>query len=242
MIIIIICLITLIIIGLFLIKTKKNNKSLIEGYDARYTNTEFSDCAKFCKTTAGCYGFGYNKYTKTCYPSQTTINGLPTDSIFKDQFTYSNSVCNKVKPITISNKEPSFVDRRSNSVFVCSENANTQPSYYFHNNDMFENIGEGRNIDDIFDVDMYEVKPYNWPKNKYDYNNTDLLNKERESQTYVQSTVTDVSRIIDYNPTSATTEVIVPPKIIMKPVLDFGLNNVNLNFKSAINNVFGFLY
>lgn len=239
--IIIICLIIFIIIGLFLIITY-NPRSMIEGYDARYPNTGFTDCAEFCKTTAGCAGFGYNKYTNTCYPSQTTINGLPTDSIFKDQFTYSNAVCNKVKPIMVANLDPSFVDRRSNSVFVCSENADIQPSYYFHNNDMFENIGEGRNIDDIFDVDMYQVKPYDWPKNKYDYNNTDLLNKERESQTYVQSTVTDVSRIIDYNPTSTTTEVIVPPKIVMKPVFDFGLNNVNLNFKSVINNVFGFLY
>lgn len=50
-----------------------SKKKIIEAYDAGYINTNFEDCAKFCKTTNNCNGFGYDVKNKICYPSQYPI-------------------------------------------------------------------------------------------------------------------------------------------------------------------------
>ena len=196
----------------------RSNK-IIEGYDARYTDTTFPVCAEFCKTTANCYGFGYDKKNNVCYPSQLTISGKPLDSIFKGQYSYGNAVCNKVTAIENSIKNASFVDRRANAVYVCSENKDEQPSYYFHNKGTFKNIGEGKNIDNIFEVEDYEVRPYHWPRNRFDYNQIDLLMKERENQLYTPENVTDVNRIIQY----PKREAIIVPQLNKTLVPDFNL-------------------
>lgn len=204
-----------------------SSKKLIEGYDARYTNTTFPTCAEFCKTTSGCYGFGYDKINNICYPSQLPILGKPMDSIFKKEYSYGNATCNKIKAIGKANKIPSFEDRRSNSIYVCSESHDKQPLYYFHNKGEFKNIGEGKNIDNIFDVEVYEVKPFHWPRNRFDYDQLDLLVKERENQTFTPENVTDIDRIINYiPPNQEAPEIIISPKITLKPILDFKLENV----------------
>lgn len=207
----------IIFVILFLYLSKKN---IIEGYDARYTNTNFEACAQFCKTTENCHGFGYDKAHNICYPSQLIIAGKPLDSIFKDQYSYGNAFCNKVNAIEDPIKHPTFVDRRRNSIFVCSENHDMQPSYYLHNNGTFKNIGEGKNIDDLFDIEDYEVKSYNWPRNRYDYDQLDLLMKERENQLYTPENVTDVSRII-----KPSIKTIIVPKLNKTLVPDFNLFN-----------------
>ena len=210
-------------------------KNTIEGYDARYTDTQFPQCAEFCKTTSGCYGFGYDKKTKTCYPAQLPIVGRPIDSIFQKEYRYDNTTCNKIKAIELPNPKPTFEDRRSNAVYVCSEAYNMQPQYYLHNKGQFNNIGEGRNIDDIFDIEQYEVRPYTWPHNRFDVDQTDLLYKDRESQLYTPENVTDVNRIIAYTPPLEERDVIKPqPKISIKPVLDFNLDGI----KNQIFNLF----
>ena len=170
-----------------------------EGYDERLNNTSFQGCAEFCKTTENCYGFGYDKINKICYPSQLIIAGRPTDSIFRDEYLYTNATCNKFIPIINPNKNPPFDKRRSNSVYVCRESYNKFPQYYFYNNKTFTNIGEGKNIDKIFDVESYSVKPYEYPRNKFDRNNYDLLFKIIENQTYNKNNVTDLNHLLLLN-------------------------------------------
>jgi len=226
--IILLLLITLIILFPF--------SPIIEGYDARYTDTDFPKCAEFCKTTVGCSGFGYDKVNRLCYPSQLPILGKPLDSIFKKEYSYGNATCNKVKTIDSSNITPTFTDRRSNSIYVCTESHDKQPQYYFHNKGVFENIGEGKNIDSLFDVEEYEVKPYNWPRNRFDYDQMDLLVKERENQTFTPENITDVNRIINFVPTKAITneEIVIAPKIDLKPKLDFNVGTMFSNLYDTV--------
>lgn len=207
---------------------------IIEGYDARYTNTSFEKCAEFSKTTSGCYGFGYNKKNNTCYPSALPIFGLPLDSIFKGEYSYSNATCNKVKTIELPKKDPAFEERRSNSVYVCTESDGMQPQYYFHNKNKFENIGEGRNIDDIFDVEMYEVRDFQWPRNRFDYDQQDLLLKEKEGQAFVPNNITDLNRIIKFIPVKEKETKIVKPTINVKPKYDFNLDIIVKNIIDRI--------
>jgi len=229
-------LIILIIILIIIIIIKCINNKIIEGYDARYTDTTFELCAEFCKTTENCYGFGYDKKNKICYPSQLPILDIsPTDSIFKDEYSNNNAKCNKITPIDSPNDNPPFIDRRSNAVYVCTESNDKQPQYYFHNNNTFKNIGSGKNIDDIFDVENYKVKSYNWPRNKFDYEQLDLLKKEKESHTIVSNNVTNLNNIINYTPLPPKEETItIVPKVITKPQLDFGISN-------KLNNMINFL-
>lgn len=233
MIILIISIIIIIITSILIIIL--NNKKIIEGYDARYTNTSFPLCAEFCKTTNNCYGFGYDKVNNICYPSQLPILGKPLDSIFKKEYSYGNTTCNKIKAIDSPTNTPSFEERRSNSVYVCTESNEKQPQYYFHNKGEFKNIGEGKNIDNIFEVESYEVKPYKWPRNRFDYDQLDLLAKERENQTFTPENVTDIDRIINYvQPEHEIPKIFATPKITLKPTLDFNLENIK-------NNIYDFM-
>jgi hypothetical protein len=195
------CLIIIIIIIIFLIAHYYNKKitTTIEGYDDRKRNMSFLDCAEFCKTTENCYAFGYDEINKICYPSQTIIAGRPTDSIFRDEFLYTNATCNKYKPIINPSKNPPFDERRSNSVYICRDAYNKFPQFYFYNNRTFKNMGEGKNIDEIFDVESYSINPYTWPRNKYDCNNYDLLFKAVENQTYNKNNVTDLNHLLLLN-------------------------------------------
>jgi len=199
----------------------------LEHYDARYTGMSFAKCAEFCKTTANCAGFGYDKENEICYPSQTTISGRPLDSIFRREYSYNNAVCNKVDPIVVESKVPTFDMRRKNSVFACSETSDKQPQFYFHNKAEFTNIGEGKNIDEIFDVDEYEVRPYSWPRSRFDFDQLDLLIKERESQTFSSNNVTDLNRVIDFSPKQEQIQIIPSrPKITIEYDLDFNLGKI----------------
>ena len=228
--IILIILIIVITIMLILIGIKNNNDKyhIIENYDARYTDTSFPVCAQFCKTRSNCYGFGYDKENHICYPSQLLILGKPLDSIFGDEYSPNNATCNKVKPIITAEKNPGFVDRRANSVYVCSESNDKQPGYYFENKGKFKNIGEGRNIDDIFDVEIYEVKPYTWPRNKFDYDQSDLLAKYKLNQSFTPENITSINRII--HPEQEALETFAPSSEISEeetePIFDFKLENI----------------
>ena len=193
-------LVTVLIIILIIFIIMINNNKIIEGYDARYEDISFDKCAEFCKTTSNCSGFGFDALKKICYPSQLPIGGKPLESLFKDQYLYSNATCNKIKSITEPNPIPPFDQRRSNSIYTCTETYDKQPQYYFHNRNSFKNIGEGRNIDDIFDVEEYPVRPYNWPRNRFDYDQKDLLIKTIENETYNKNNITDLNRIVKPEP------------------------------------------
>lgn len=140
--IIIIVILTIFVIALFNKKIKL--QSIIERYSERLEKTNFQKCAEFCKTTAGCYGFGYNKQKQICYPSKVPINGRPLDDsiLYKSDYTTDQAICNKLQPITEAGKNIPFTDRRANSIFVCRESADLQPSWYLSYNDTFLNIGE----------------------------------------------------------------------------------------------------
>jgi hypothetical protein len=194
-IIIFLIIITITIINI--IDKLKDRTTIIEGYDDRYTDMSVTDCAQFCKTTAGCFGFGYDPRKKTCYPAKDTLLGPPLDpnTLFRASYNPNNVTCNKIDPIIEPNKYVPFDKRRSNSLYVCSERQGMQPLWYLHSRDRLRDIGEGAQIDEIFDVDIYNVRNHKWPINKYDFNNFDLLYNDRVSQELTPHTVTDMDRI-----------------------------------------------
>ena len=140
------------------------------------------------------------------------------------EYNYNNATCNKINTITEASKNPSFEARRSNSVYSCTEDEGKQPQYYIHNNQTFRNIGEGRNIDDIFDIELYEVRDFTWPRNRFNYNQQDLLIKVKENQTFVPTNVTDLNRIMEFVPQTIPEESIIKPKIQIKKQWDFDLD------------------
>lgn len=229
-IIIIVAIIILIIIYL----QSHNNK--LEHYNDRLENTDFQQCAQLCKTIAGCYGFGYDKNKKICYPSKTIINGRPLDSgiFYKDDYSPDNTVCNKLQPITQAMTNPQFTDRRANSVFICRESADKQPAWYLSYNNQFTNIGAGKNIDEIFTVDDYSVKNYNWPVGKFSIENTDYLLAQRDKQTFGPDQVTNLNRIENpKQPKVLPVKTYPDAPVATSKKLDLGLDKIT----SFINNI-----
>lgn len=188
----------IIIIILIIIYFNKNKSAIIEGYDARFDNMDMVTCADFCKTNSNCYGYAFDKVDKVCYPSESSLGGYPKDSIFKSEYSENNVVCNKFKPITEANNEPAFVDRRMNAIYICRESPTDHPKYYYHNKGKLNDIGNGKMIDHIIDVEAYKVLPYSWPKDKFDYNQTDLLLQYLSGQNILPSNVTNAEHIDSY--------------------------------------------
>lgn len=186
----------LLIILVCILYNNKNN--IIEGYDARFDHMNFEVCADFCKTNSNCYGFGYDKKNKVCYPSENSVGGYPKNSIFKDEYSDDNVVCNKFKVIENAIENPAFVDRRMNAIYICTETPTDHPKYYYHNHGKLNDIGHGKSIDMIIDVQDYSVKPYSWPHDKFDYNQRDLLLKMLSAQNVLPSNVTNAESIMDY--------------------------------------------
>lgn len=189
----------LILLCILIIIYYVNDKwKVIEGYDARFDNMDMVTCADFCKTHSNCYGFAFDKVNKVCYPSESSMGGYPKDSIFKNEYSEKNTVCNKFKVIENANNTPAFVDRRMNAIYICTETPDDHPKYYYHNNGTLNDIGDGKSIDKIIDVEAYKVLPYVWSKDKFDYNQTDLLLKMLSEQNVLPNNVTDFKRIDNY--------------------------------------------
>ncbi len=181
--------ISIIIIIIYLIYPK------LEHYDARIINTTFNDCAEKCKTSYGCFAMAFDKTNNTCYLAKQTIDGKPRYSIFREEYNPKQTICNKLQPVLY--KEYDYIpfdERRKNSIYVCKED-NNFPQWYLHTKGTFVNIGEGRNIDDIFDIDIYDMKDYPWPINKYSYDQLDLLLKDREKIFFIPENVTNLNRL-----------------------------------------------
>ncbi len=237
-IVIIIVIIIIVIIRKIKIQGHKEYEKYKEHYDERLRDTTFEQCAKFCKTTAGCYAFGYNRQAQVCYPSRSTLTGRPLDPniLFKDYYTPQDSICNKIDPIIQPGKDISFDKRRANSIDVCTEREGLHPQWYLHSHDEFINVGEGKNIDEIFDIDDYAVNAYRWPVNKYDINNLDLLTHDRSVQNIIQSEVTDINRIEQPPRIVATpprqVQIAAPQTSQSSLNFDFGLNRI----KSMLGN------
>lgn len=187
----------LIIIILFILLFKKNT---IEGYDIKRENISFEDCAELCKTGSNCYGFGYNKQTSTCYPSQNTIMGPPTDTIHRGEYKKENATCNKFSAITTPLQKIPLDDRRKNSLFVCSESNNLFPQTFLHNQNKFENIGEGRNIDEIFQVDDYSVQEIKWPDRYINNNELTVLEDNNLNAKYPVKSVSEIENLLNRVP------------------------------------------
>jgi hypothetical protein len=216
-------LMTILIIFIFINKTK------FEHYDTLKRNTNINDCAFMCKTTAGCAGFAFNRENSNCYLSQDLIIGKPLNSLFKEDYNTQNTTCNKYKPIEEATRSPTFDERRSNSLYICTETSTLFPQYYYHYNNTFKNIGEGKNIDEIFDVDNYSVNAFTWP-NRYVDNNSELavLRDGLKTQNYNASTISDIEKILlDEN----------KPKIDIKKDTK-SQNNPLKDIKSDITNFF----
>lgn len=199
-------LITSVISIIFIIFMVINNKK-IEMYDDRYINSNMEKCARFCKTTAGCYAFAFDNQNNICYPSReplsgnpsigtisgvstistlpgqssvSRISGFPKGSIYEDYYDRNHTFCNKMFTVRLPSKTVSFVDRRSNAIFSCTDKKRLQPKYYYHNNDRFIKIDEGQNFDFLPQVDEYDVNSYLWPRGKLTTDQLDLLRKVPE--------------------------------------------------------------
>ncbi len=212
-------------IFIFVMYMKQDN--IIEGYDARFDNMTMVTCADFCKTNSNCYGFGYDKINKVCYPSETSVGGYPKDSLFKDEYSDNNVVCNKFKVITEANDTPAFVNRRMNAIYICTESPTDHPKYYYHNKGKLNDIGHGKMIDQIIDVESYKVAPYLWPNDKFDYNQRDLLLKMLSKQNVLPSNVTNAESITEYK-----------EPVVVHYVTGQTTNDKNIDFleKDDINN------
>jgi hypothetical protein len=187
------------LLTVFIIVYLINEKyKIIEGYDARFSDINMVSCADFCKTHSNCYGFGYDKVNKICYPSETSLGGYPKDSIFKKEYSENNVVCNKFKVIQNANDAPTFSDRRMNAIYICRETPTDNPKYYYHNKGTLNDIGNGKMIDKIIDVEDYKVLPYTWPHDKFDYNQNDLLLQMLSKQNILPSNVTNAESIDSY--------------------------------------------
>lgn len=214
---------------------RKSTNHQLEHYNARLNNTDLNKCAEFCKTTAGCFGFGYDKNNQICYPSKTLIDGAPTDSdvLYRDQYNKNNPSCNKLEPIIDPDPMPPFDLRRKNSIFVCKETEDLQPQWYLHSDNKFTNIGEGKNIDEIFNVDEYPINAYSWPLNKYNLDQINLLEKDRLAQVYNSQTISSLVRM--ETPDVETEQPALPPYTPSSSVqLDFGLESIKQYFVNKL--------
>jgi len=189
----IVLLIIIILIFIYNLFKKKN----IEGYDERFRGLNVWDCADFCKRTANCYGFAYNYEQGICYPSQKTLMGKPTDpsTLFSTSYSPNNMECNKSNPVIVPEVNPPFDIRRSNSIYLCKQKAHFQPQWYLHNRKGFRDIGEGKNIDEVFEIDKYNIKQYNWPINKFNMDQEDLLVDYLVNRFPNQYNVTNINKV-----------------------------------------------
>jgi len=166
----------------------------VEPYDNLLSNSTLENCSNWCKTTENCYGFAYDVINKKCFPSYNLLEGKPRESLYRDFYLPSNVSCNKIQPVI----EPKLKDeltldeRRKNSIYVCREREDMQPSWFLHQNNTFLNIGEGKNLDEIYNVDVYDVRPYEWSKIKQ----TSVINKQNLEHTFDNKTVTNFDRVI----------------------------------------------
>jgi len=210
----------------------------IEHYDDRFANYNFDKCAEFCKTTAECYGFGYDRENSVCYPSRKSISGKPANinTRFRDQYSPNNSACNKIEPIILPGNIIPFDKRRKNSIFVCSEKEGLHPQWYLHSHGNFKNIGEGNKIDDIFDIDKYSVTNHQWPLAKLNVDQLDLLVQERLKPLYTNLTVTQLDRMKEKPIEPVKSKSIGKQKQLKtEPTLDFGLENIKNYSINSIN-------
>lgn len=206
---------------------KSNNSNKIEPYDDRYTGYTLHKCAKWCKETENCYGIAYDPINQICYPSKSPISDLinvPESSLYRSEFDKDNVSCNKLQPVITSQDVVSFEDRRKNSVFICKENDKLQPQWYLHRSDKdFLNLGEGKNIDELFDIDLYSVRPYRWPINRYSQDQIDLLRSDLNKSNIHVSDVNNIKPVIKFK--------IEPEPSFDEPIsLDFGLERIRRLF------------
>ena len=240
----------LIIIILLLIYLSFNSKYIVENYDERLTNMSFEQCAKTCKVISGCFGFAFDKKNNICYPSKDTLVGKPYDSnvLFIDSYSPNNVICNKWKPIVSPQKNPPFDERRGNSIFVCKKNSIAHPQWVLESRNRLRDLGEGVRVDVVFDIDSYDVVDHQWPINKYDISNIDLLAHDRTLQGYNQVTITNVTnhnrinkslnKNLKFNKNFASLDMINYPKSETPNgyASDFYVNNIqNLRENTLIN-------
>lgn len=196
----------------------------IEAYDDLVSNISLDKCAEWCKTTENCYGFAYDAVTKKCYPSYNLLEGKPRDSIYRDFYRPSNTSCNKIQPVVTHKlqNELTLDERRKNSIYICREREDMQPSWYLHQNNRFLNIGSGKNLDEIYNVDVYDVRPYEWSKIKQ----TSVIDKQNLDQQYNNKTVTNIDRVAQINDILYVLPKPIPPK--QNVSYDFGLPNITI--------------
>lgn len=130
-----------------------------EGFDEKIINANIENCARFCKMTAKCAGFSYDKNNSICYPSVTPILGKPGSSIYRNDYNKKFTTCNKLFTMTEPINESSETIKKPNSIFLCMEDG--KDNYFIAHNykDIYELDPKKENKNPY---DDYPIKPYVW--------------------------------------------------------------------------------
>jgi len=135
------------------------DNSNIENYDIIIKNNNLDNCAKLCKETEGCLAFSYKDKENKCHLSENLLMDEETKA------SENMTICNKMFNSNNNNNETiSFLDRKKNSLFICSK-SKKQPIHYYHYNNKLNRIDEGLNIDNIVEVDEYKLNKHDWKNN-----------------------------------------------------------------------------
>lgn len=182
---------------LITIKSKRT-RIIIEPYSDLLEDMTLENCAEFCKTTAGCYGFGFDDNNNHCYISNDVVLGKPVIGLYNESYDKDrHTICNKMNTVINPSNTVPFNDRRSNALFMCSTGESLQPQLYYHNKNKLVRIDEGQNLDFMTDVDNYEVKFYKWSINKFTDNDRGLLKQVQSSQ-YDIDRITNLHNIVTH--------------------------------------------
>lgn len=155
--------IIIIILTLFIIYSDQ-----YEHYDLQILNISPSECGTTCTEGRNCSAFAYDPIENTCYLSKTGILGQPYSSLYADEYSRKNKICNKINRLT-DTKRIDSITLVQNSVYLCSDN-NMLSQYQYANYD--ETLLDGVTPDDnlIPKYVVYDLHDINWPIKKPDPN------------------------------------------------------------------------
>ena len=218
---IIVVIILIIIFCIIYFNTKK-----IEGYDDRIINTNLQDCAHLCKTIHDCYGFAYDDKHKICFPAQKIIDNQTNDFIFKKDISFDKHIiCNKFIPIITPTNNPSTPERKSNSMYTCSDKK-AKPVLYYENDNKMTHIDNGQNLDFILNVDDYKVALYNWPSGNIVNNTQDAYILETNNIQPIQQDVSDLSVYLSNNYISNSERQLIRPQDEIYKILETNIEHL----------------
>ncbi len=140
----------------------------VENYDSIKEQTTLVDCAKICRTTNNCIGFGHNKEDGTCYMSNRPLFGVKDpDAKYSDEFDESHLICNKIDPVTSIENILTKSQLINNAAYRCLTVKGQPASLFLSRDDRFKKI---KDLDYLYRFEMaepYVVREYDWDREGY---------------------------------------------------------------------------